>query len=338
MGSGSWVGQGRESRHPTLPSRPGATKTGTAGRERTPPLRAMGSDVWVGSWRPHRPRGPIAALYRGPGPKYMLPPNTGYVLHDPSRPRAPAFSFGARLPSQQTSCGPGPGHLVPAHITVRGRDGTPAYSIYGRPRHAAPLLTPGPGRYFPERAGNATYPSAPRHTIAPRNWGTHAKQQTPGPGTYTVPSLLGPRVIGKVSAPTYSLYGRSAVGSFFEDLSKVGRGCQAGRNEGSAGRATGGTKQEVRASGQRGVEAGPNAPAALPQTPGPCAYHAVNTGIYKSRAPQFSMLARTSLPQDNTLNPGPAAYNVDQPRKPRGWSFGIRHSDYLARVPTKADD
>ncbi|KAF5928244.1 hypothetical protein HPG69_014849 [Diceros bicornis minor] len=47
---------------------------------------------------------------------------------------------------------------------------------------------------------------------------------SPGPGTYTVPSLLGPRVIGKVSAPTYSIYGRSAVGSFFEDLSKVGEG------------------------------------------------------------------------------------------------------------------
>ena len=43
----------------------------------------------------------------------------------------------------------------------------------------------------------------------------------PGPGTYTVPSLLGPRVIGKVSAPIYSIYGRSAVGSVFEDLSKV---------------------------------------------------------------------------------------------------------------------
>ncbi|XP_040493715.1 outer dense fiber protein 3B isoform X2 [Ursus maritimus] len=147
----------------------------------------MGSDAWVGPWRPHRPRGPIAALYRGPGPKYMLPPNTGYILHDPSRPRAPAFSFGARLPTQKTSCGPGPGHLVPARMTVRGPDGTPAYSIYGRPRHAAPLLTPGPGRYFPERAGNATYPCAPRHTIAPRNWGIHAKQQTPDPGPLRLP-------------------------------------------------------------------------------------------------------------------------------------------------------
>ncbi|XP_026926144.1 outer dense fiber protein 3B isoform X1 [Acinonyx jubatus] len=275
MGSESRAGRGQASGHSTLPSPPGATRAGAAGRKLTPPSRAMGSDVWVGPWRPHRPRGPIAALYRGPGPKYMLPPNTGYILHDPSRPRAPAFSFGARLPTQQTSCGPGPGHLIPARMTVRGPDGTPAYSIYGRPRHAASFLTPGPGKYFPERAGNATYPSAPRHTIAPRNWGIHAEPQTPGPGAYTVPSLLGPRVIGKVSAPTYSIYGRSAVGSCFEDLSK---------------------------------------------TPGPCAYHVVNTGIYKPRAPQFSMLARNSLPQDNTLNPGPAAYNVDQ----GVWSPGSR--------------
>ncbi|XP_070646787.1 ciliary microtubule associated protein 1B isoform X1 [Bos indicus] len=275
---------------------------GVAGRKRS--HRAMGSDVWVGPWRPHRPRGPIGALYRGPGPKYKLPPSTGYIMHDPSRPRAPAFTFGARLPAQQTSCGPGPGHLVPARMTVRGLDSAPAYSIFGRPRHAAPFLTPGPGRYFPDRAGNAAYPSAPRHTIAPRNWGLRLESQTPGPGTYTMPSLLGPRVVGKVSAPNYSIYGRSAVGSFCEDLSK---------------------------------------------TPGPCAYHAVNPGVYKPRAPQFSMLPRTSFPQGNTLNPGPAAYNVDQVvcsfrvkgrrrhRKPRGWTFGIRHSDYLAPMMTEAD-
>ncbi|XP_070264151.1 ciliary microtubule associated protein 1B isoform X2 [Myotis yumanensis] len=185
----------------------------------------MGSDLWVGPWRPHRPRGPIAAQYRGPGPKYKLPSNTG--------------------------------------------------------------------RYFPERAGNATYPSAPRHTMAPRNWGVQAEHNTPGPGTYTVPPVLGPRVISKVSAPTYSLYGRSVVGSFFEDLSK---------------------------------------------TPGPGTYHVVNPGIYKSRAPQFTMQPRTALPQDNSQNPGPAAYKVDQYRKPGGLSFGIRHSDYVAQTLAEVDD
>nr|XP_048300803.1 outer dense fiber protein 3B isoform X1 [Myodes glareolus] len=206
-----------------------------------------------------------------------------------------------KLPTQTQN----PGNLLPiprnpnlnvAPISLKCQD----------PRLGSPYLTPSPpqfwptllihsiGRYFPERAGNATYPSAPRHTIASRNWGILSKQQTPGPGSYTVPSLLGPRVIGKVSAPTYSIYGRSAVGSCFEDLSK---------------------------------------------TPGPCAYHVVNPGVYKTRAPQFTMLARTSLPQESTQKPGPATYSVDEHRKPRGWSFGIRHSDYLApMIPYHVED
>uniref|UniRef100_A0A8D2AND7 Ciliary microtubule associated protein 1B n=1 Tax=Sciurus vulgaris TaxID=55149 RepID=A0A8D2AND7_SCIVU len=46
----------------------------------------MGSDYWVGPWRPHRPRGPIAALYRGPGPKYKLPPNTAVHLRPGALP------------------------------------------------------------------------------------------------------------------------------------------------------------------------------------------------------------------------------------------------------------
>uniref|UniRef100_A0A9L0SZF7 Ciliary microtubule associated protein 1B n=1 Tax=Equus caballus TaxID=9796 RepID=A0A9L0SZF7_HORSE len=219
---------------------------------------------------------PHAADFVRPG---AGPP--GARSHDCARPR--------RQPRLLHLWPPAPRSALP-HSRTR----TPARVPTRPPTRLWPTPSVRPaGRYFPERAGNVTYPSAPRHTIAPRNWGIQAEQQTPGPGTYTVPSLLGPRVIGKVSAPTYSIYGRSAVGCFSEDLSK---------------------------------------------TPGPCAYHVVNPGIYKSRAPQFTMLARTSLPQDNTLNPGPAAYNVDQPRKPRGWSFGIRHSDYLAPIVTDVDD
>lgn len=37
----------------------------------------MAEEVWVGTWRPHRPRGPIMALYSSPGPKYLIPPTTG---------------------------------------------------------------------------------------------------------------------------------------------------------------------------------------------------------------------------------------------------------------------
>lgn len=68
-------------------------------------------------------------------------------------------------------------------------------------RLGSPYLTPTPpqfwptllvhpiGRYFPERAGNATYPSAPRHTIASRNWGILSKQQTPGEARGLYPAL-----------------------------------------------------------------------------------------------------------------------------------------------------
>lgn len=34
-------------------------------------------DNYPGSWRPHRPRGPIAAMFNSPGPKYMLPGSIG---------------------------------------------------------------------------------------------------------------------------------------------------------------------------------------------------------------------------------------------------------------------
>ena len=34
-------------------------------------------DPFVGDWRPHRPRGPISAQFKSPGPKYGLPSALG---------------------------------------------------------------------------------------------------------------------------------------------------------------------------------------------------------------------------------------------------------------------
>lgn len=39
--------------------------------------------------------------------------------------------------------------MVPAKMTMKGKDGNPAYSIYGRPRDLMPFLTPGPGESVP---------------------------------------------------------------------------------------------------------------------------------------------------------------------------------------------
>ncbi|XP_043943804.1 outer dense fiber protein 3 [Protopterus annectens] len=180
----------------------------------------MATDMWVGNWRPHRPRGPIAALYGSPGPKYALPGNTGYVHHDATKYRAPSFSFGNRQFKLMDDCSPGPGYLIPANITIRGKDGTPAYSLYGRPKDLNLFQTPGPGSYAPEKSGKSARYSAPAYSLAARTKGFR-NDQTPGPAAYMLPSVLGPKTVNKSSAPNYSLIGRSKIGSFHEDLQKT---------------------------------------------------------------------------------------------------------------------
>ncbi|XP_076849118.1 ciliary microtubule associated protein 1B [Brachyhypopomus gauderio] len=254
------------------------------------------SDVCVGSWRPHRPRGAIAALYSSPGPKYALPGATGLNDHDPRKWKAPAYSFGSRHRQFSLSCSPGPGYLVPSNITRVGRDGSPAYSVYSRPKDLQLFQTPGPGRYCPEKAGKTTYYSAPAFSLSSR---TKAFQndQTPGPAAYMLPSVFGPNTVNKLSAPNFSLIGRSKIGSFHEDLQK---------------------------------------------TPGPGTYRVVDPNVYRSKPPQFSMTGRNGMPGDTTKKPGPGAHHPELVtmtlQKAPGFSFGIRHSEFVAPLIVDISD
>uniref|UniRef100_A0A3B5MSD2 Ciliary microtubule associated protein 1B n=1 Tax=Xiphophorus couchianus TaxID=32473 RepID=A0A3B5MSD2_9TELE len=85
-------------------------------------------ELWVGPWKPHRPRGPIAALYGSPGPKYSLPGLIGASQHDPTKCKAPMFSFGARHEEANTNCSPGPRYLIPSNMTMKA----PNYTLQGR--------------------------------------------------------------------------------------------------------------------------------------------------------------------------------------------------------------
>ncbi|XP_028813420.1 ciliary microtubule associated protein 1B [Denticeps clupeoides] len=176
-------------------------------------------DVWVGSWRPHRPRGPIAALYSSPGPKYALPGTVGIQLHDPRKLKYPAFSFGTRHQQLRSDGSPGPGYLVASNITRLGRDGTPSYSLYSRPKEPRLFQTPGPGRYSPEKAVNFTACSSPAYSLSARTKGFR-HDQTPGPAAYMLPAVLGPSTVNKTAAPNFTLKGRTMVGSFYEDHQK----------------------------------------------------------------------------------------------------------------------
>ncbi|XP_022610401.1 outer dense fiber protein 3-like [Seriola dumerili] len=178
------------------------------------------AEPWVGSWRPHKPRGPIAALYRSPGPKYALPGLTGVNKHDPTKYKAPVFSLGKLHNQTSPDCSPGPRYLVPSNITRDGRDGTPAFSLHSRPKEPRLFQAPGPGRYSPERSGRSIFRSAPAYSLSGRSkdMSTH---KTPGPASYNLPPVLGPKTVATSAAPTYSLCGRSKTGSFHEDLKKT---------------------------------------------------------------------------------------------------------------------
>ncbi|XP_072129029.1 ciliary microtubule associated protein 1A-like [Mobula birostris] len=180
----------------------------------------MSTGTWVGPWRPHRPRGPIAAYYSSPGPKYRLPGSTGFEQHDTTKFRSPAYSFGVPHARLTEDSSPGPAYLIPSLLTRRGRDGTPAYSLYSRPKEIRSFQTPGPGAYAPESSGRLAYSAAPAFSIAGRTRGFRT-DQSPGPAAYLLPSVLGPHIVTKVSSANFSLSGRSKTGSFHEDLRKT---------------------------------------------------------------------------------------------------------------------
>ncbi|XP_078000091.1 ciliary microtubule associated protein 1A-like isoform X1 [Glandiceps talaboti] len=171
-------------------------------------------------WEKHQRRGPIAAEYSSPGPRYMVPGSTGQKKHDARKYMAPAYSFGIRHAKFTSDCSPGPGYLVQPNITRGGPDGTPHYSLYGRPKDALAFKTPGPGTYSPEKAGKSAKKSAPAYSLSSRTKGFRF-DQSPAANAYSLPNILGGRAVGKDSAPCYSLTGRSKIGSFHEDLQKT---------------------------------------------------------------------------------------------------------------------
>ena len=100
-----------------------------------------------------RPRRRIAAMDSGPGPaKYLLPGSCGFQVHDSTKKKNPAFSFGTRHKYTGIGTGdsPGPAHYVVQPQVIRvGKDGAPGYSLYSRQQdHLNSMRTPAPGKSY----------------------------------------------------------------------------------------------------------------------------------------------------------------------------------------------
>jgi len=253
-----------------------------------------------GDWTPTRPRGPIAAHFASPGPSYALPSLTGKLTHDyrSTKPIAPSYSFGSRRGKFVDDCSPGPAYFPLTDTTRNGKDGTPKYSLYGRPRTATLFNNPGPGEYQPERSCRTSVsPNAAAYSFGLRTR-SRSCDNTPAPNNYTMPGMVGKTVMSsKKQAPSYSLSGRMNIGSFTEDMQKApGPGTY---NIVDPSRYK--NKNPSYSMTSRNV-----IPGDATRKPGPGAYRPEKVWLHKNQNPQFS--------------------------------FGIRHTEYLAPLIVTAQE
>lgn len=157
-----------------------------------------------------------------------------------------------------------------------------------------------------------------------------------GPGTYTLPRVLGPNTAHTPASPCYSMKSRSQRDRYDADLAKV-RVTSGGRKN---------TQREKSlptpppTCTRRAVwfpnplpsslnwcilcrewvrtntnDFHPAAPLTLLQTPGPAALPKIELDVFKTRAPGYTMGTRTQL-RDKTVKPGPADYRTGRVRQP----------------------
>lgn len=134
------------------------------------------------TFKPTKPRGPIAAMYSSPGPCYQLPNLIGYEGHDSrsTHQKAPSYVFGLKHESRKSGFSPGPKYSF-SHLQVfrDGKDGTPHYSLYGRPKQRPLNLTPGPGSYSITPSTKSVFESAPIYSFGQRHQNRRT-DSTPG--------------------------------------------------------------------------------------------------------------------------------------------------------------
>ncbi|XP_036240263.1 uncharacterized protein LOC118687417 isoform X1 [Molothrus ater] len=84
----------------------------------------------------------------------------GHMAHDPTKDRAPAYSFrGSKAPST-SSCSPGPRYFIHPSITKTGKYMPPSAIMMGRGKSKIEV-TPGPSDYLTELANKHVFYTAP---------------------------------------------------------------------------------------------------------------------------------------------------------------------------------
>ncbi|ELK26879.1 Outer dense fiber protein 3 [Myotis davidii] len=194
----------------------------------------MTEEVWVGTWRPHRPRGPIMALYSSPGPKYLIPPTTGRCLEPgrggrdqpgagwawggvrrdgeglgwpgarPDSQHQPLWGQEAGELGRSPGCSESPPTGFMKHTPTKLR--APAYSFRGAPLLLAENCSPGPRYSVNPKVLRTGKDLGPAFSILGRyhTKTTMTPGPTPGPAAYHQTDMQ----VTKFKAPQYTIAAR----------------------------------------------------------------------------------------------------------------------------------
>ncbi|XP_004628771.1 outer dense fiber protein 3-like protein 1 isoform X3 [Octodon degus] len=149
----------------------------------------------------------IMALIRGPGPaRYLRPSCTGYVAHDSSLVRGPAFTLHERHSEKRITdvCSPGPCYYLNPKITRFGMSSCPQVPMDSRVTSLRLSPTPAPGHYNLEKIHPPDEHRAPQYTFGYR-CPVRVMDPNPAPNCYQLPLLLGPNTPVHRAAPCFSL-------------------------------------------------------------------------------------------------------------------------------------
>nr|XP_039270797.1 outer dense fiber protein 3-like [Styela clava] len=229
----------------------------------------------------------IAARERGPGPgRYGLPSTVGFKGHDFTKHQKPSYSFGMRLDNSMFSkdVSPGPKYLIESRYTRHGPEGEPKYSMLARQPELRGFKTPGPGTYDNQRVHPQGERHAPKYSMSMRTR-FRKRDANPAPNAYSLPQLVGPKVINKNASSAYSMTGRSKINGFDEDLARTPGPAKYDVTSPNVSR----TKQPLYSMLGRNEMPGDNT-----RKPGPGAHSPEKVYINKTRAPACSIGIRHS--------------------------------------------
>ncbi|KAG9462614.1 hypothetical protein GDO78_013731, partial [Eleutherodactylus coqui] len=145
-------------------------------------------------------------------------------------------------------------------------------------------MVPGPGVYRPEKCLLPSHRKPPSYSLSSRTR-YRTVDQVPAPNTYSLPPVVGPHVPVKVSAPAFSLSGRTHHGGHSEDLAQTPGPAHYNQADNSSYMRRGPAYSMLGRHQTSKVEF---------VTPGPGAHSPEKATYHKKKAPAYSMGIRHS--------------------------------------------